>query len=137
MPDQWSAGWGAFHRRSPTGEAAKGTPLKEVTSLAVVPFSFPVFISMVVWAFRRGVSARLGLGGELGIWGALVPWAKAALILRGDGRKRLLFGGIYRGDLGLGLLCVHIVDLRIDRKLLVRHRYQKAANQKVDRCCSL
>src|SRR5687767_8188554 len=40
-PDQDLTGCGAFHRRSPTGGAAKGMPLNVETSFATVPATRP------------------------------------------------------------------------------------------------
>src|SRR5690242_12484532 len=49
-PVHLSAGCGAFHRRSPTGGAAKGTSLniRTLPSALIVPCSFPV--ETVTWS---------------------------------------------------------------------------------------
>jgi hypothetical protein len=41
-PVHGAAGWGGRHRRSPTGGAAKGIPLKEATPSATTPCNWPV-----------------------------------------------------------------------------------------------
>jgi hypothetical protein len=41
VPLQGVTGCGAFHRRSPTGGAANGTPLNDATSPATTPCTFP------------------------------------------------------------------------------------------------
>src|SRR5207342_931172 len=45
-PFQWATGCGAFQRRSPTGGAAKGIPLKAVTSpeLLFTPDTIPASV---------------------------------------------------------------------------------------------
>ncbi len=46
IPAQCFAGWGAFHRRLPTGGAAKGIPLNEVTlpALFFTPETVPASV---------------------------------------------------------------------------------------------
>ena len=57
-PVHRAAGWGGRHRRSPTGGAAKGMPLKETTPSSTTPCNSPPSTRTTAWRLRPRIGAN-------------------------------------------------------------------------------